>query len=247
MEAAVASGSDVDPDTGRPTDTPLLATNQKKNDEHSLAAPLVVPVAPASHRVTEAVLTLIHPALDVKSWTEIEPDVEAARPSHCPRCGGAAHRDDGLRLHGHGLRERCIWGPPEVGAESMRGTILLRRYRCIECRAVCTVAPRGIATRFLYATTAIASALLMWGVWLWTAAKCRLEVSPDRIRGVSEPERWRSLQRWARRSSDLFGLPEVNSGASVRGRARRAGHILVGRGPPDLDQHRRAVEGALAR
>ena len=73
----------------------------------------------------EATLTLIHPALDVKSWTEIEPDVEAARPSHCPRCGGAAHRDDGLRLHGHGLRERCIWGPPEVGAESMRANIFI--------------------------------------------------------------------------------------------------------------------------
>lgn len=197
--------------------------------------------------MTEAPLTLIHPALDVKSWAKNEPDVEGARPTHCPRCGEAAHYEGGLRLYGHGLRERSIWGPPVVGAESVRVTIWVRRYRCIDCRAVCSVVPRGIAPRFLYATTAIASALLLWGVWLWTAAKVRLTVSPDRLRGLSEPERWRSLHRWVRRRADLFELPDSLGGQTCREVARRIGHVLIGRGPPDLDQHRRAVQGALAR
>ena len=126
-------------------------------------------------------------------------------------------------------------------------SIWLRRYRCIVCRAVCTVAPRGVATRFLYATTAIASALLLWGVWLWTAAKVRLEVSPDSLHGLSAPDRWRSLHRWATRSAELFELPESLGGESSRELARRVGHVLVGRGPPGADQHHRAVQGALAR
>lgn len=150
-------------------------------------------------------------------------------------------------LHGHSRRERSLWGPPEVGEDSVRRVVWLRRYRCVVCEAVCTVAPRGIATRFLYATTAIASGLLLWGVWLWSAARCRLEVSPDRLRGISEPQRWRSLNRWVRRTANLFALQELDTRASGHDLARRIGHLLVGRGPPDLDQHRRAVQGALIR
>ena len=197
--------------------------------------------------MTKAASTLILLALDVKSWTENDPGVEAARPSHCPRCGAAAHHEGGLQLHGHGRRERSLWGPLDVGEDPVRRTVWLRRYRCTRCRAACTVAPQGIATRFLYATTAIASVLLLWGVVLWTATRCRLEISPDRLRGFSEPERWRSLHRWARRSADLFGLPVTNPGSSDRVLARRVGHLLVGRGPPHLDQRRRALQGALAR
>lgn len=212
-----------------------------------MQAPLVVPGAPAQLQVTRAASTLIHPALDVKSWTKNDPDVDAARPSHCPVCEAAAHHEGGLHLHGHGRRERSLWGPPEVGEDSVRRVVWLRRYRCVVCRAVCTVAPRGIATRFLYATTAIASALLLWGVWLWSAARCWREVSPDRLRGISEPQRWRSLHRWVRRAADLFALQELDTRASGHDLARRIGHLLVGRGPPDLDQHRRAVQGALVR
>ena len=196
--------------------------------------------------MTRATPTLIHHALDVNSWTKNDPDVEAARASHCPRCGAAAHQGGRLRLHGHGRRWRSVWGPSEPDGEPVRRCVRLRRYRCTECRTVCTVAPRGIAGGFRYAVAAIASALLLWGVWVWTAARTRAALSPDRITGLCEPQRWRSLSRWARRPAELFGLPEVG-GATDREIARRVAHILIARGPPGLHQHRRLALGACAR
>lgn len=48
------------------------------------------------------------------------------------------------------------------------------------------------------------------------------------------------------RSGDLFGLSDLVA-ENDRELARRIGHLLVGRGPPNCDEHRRAVQGALVR
>lgn len=198
-------------------------------------------------QVPEAVRTLIHEELDVNSWADLDPDVDVARPSHCVGCGRAAHAGGRLRLHGHGRRARDLWGPVAVGGVPEMRTLLLRRYRCVDCRAVCTVLPRGVVRRFQYAATAIASALLLWATWLWTAALTRAAISPHRKIGVCEPERWRSLTRWSRRAAELFRLPGAVHGATAREAARRVVHVLIARGPPGLDEHHRAVVGARAR
>jgi hypothetical protein len=117
----------------------------------------------------------------------------------------------------------------------------------VECGAVCTVALLGVATRMRYGLMAIGSALLLWAVWMWTAAKTRQAISPNARVGLSEPRRWRSLSRWSRRSAELFGLPQRVDGTTARAVARRVAHVLVGRGPPGLDEHRRAWVGACAR
>lgn len=197
--------------------------------------------------MTRATPTLIHHALDVNSWAKIDPDVEAARASHCPGCGKAARDRDRLRLHGHGRRRRNLWGSAEAGAQAVIDTVLLRRYRCVDCKTVCTVAPRGIATGFRYGLAAIGAALLLWGVWSWTAARVRNKVSPNHIVGPSEPARWRSLNRWARRGRELFEVPERIVGETDREVAHRVAHLLIARGPPDLDQCRRVTIGACAR
>jgi hypothetical protein len=190
----------------------------------------------------EATPTLIHHALDVNSWAKNDPDVEAARPSHCPGCGLAAHRGDRLRLHGHGRRERDLWGLVEVGAGPGLRTIL----RCVECGKVCTVAPRGVGPRLRYALAAVGSAMLLWGVWLWTAARTRQATSPNLHVGFSEPRRWRSLGRWSRRAAEIFELLELVHGATARDIARRVAKILIARGPPELDERCRVVAGAHA-
>lgn len=155
----------------------------------------------------EAASTLIYNELDVNSWAKNDPDVDAARPSHCPRCHLAAHMGERLRLHGHGRRWRDLWGPGDVDAEPEIRSVLLRRYRCVSCKAVCTVAPRGIGMRLRYALAAIGTALLLWGTWLWTAARTRRVVSPNRRVGSCEPERWSSLGRWSRCAAEVFAYP----------------------------------------
>lgn len=198
--------------------------------------------------MTKAKPTLIHHELDVNFWTKNDPGVDAARPSHCCRCDMAAHGAEGrLRLHGHGRRRRDLWGPAELGSRPEIFSVWLRRYRCVECGGLCTVAPRGIATRFRYGVTAIAMALLFWGLWAWTAASTRAAISPNTQVGFCEPGRWRSLRRWSRRAAELFALPEALDGKTARGVAHRVAHVLIARGPPELDQRHRIAVGACAR
>jgi hypothetical protein len=198
-------------------------------------------------QVPRATANLIHSELDVNSWAKNDPDVEAARPSHCPRCELAAHDGDRLRLHGHGRRTRDLWGPSVGLIPPEIRTVRLRRYRCIACGAVCTVAPAGIAARLMYGLTAIATAMLLWGAWLWTSAETRSAVSPHRRVGFSDPRRWRTLRRWSRRANVLFDLPLRARAETDRAAACLAARLLIARGPPELDEVTRVAVGACAR
>lgn len=228
------------------TRQPILATNQKKNDELSCGG-YSSSRCSGPEQVPRATANLIQSELDVNSWAKNDPDVEAARPSYCPGCDLAAHDGDRLRLHGHGRRTRDLWGPAAEFMPPEIRTVLLRRYRCTACRAVCTVAPAGIATRFMYALTAIATAMLVWGAWLWTAAATRSAMSPHQQVGFSDPRRWRSLRRWSRRSDDLFEFPRRARAQTDRAAACLAARLLIARGPPELGELTRVAVGACTR
>lgn len=152
------------------------------------------------------------------------PSVDAARPARCTACGAAsAPPGQGLRLHGHGVRERMRLGPEELGGRSVVASIAVRRYRCLRCSAVLVVVPRGVLPRLRYGAVAIALALARWGVDGLSAAYVRAEVSPDRYLGHDARRGWRSLRRWARAPP----WPVTVTGAP-RQRAARIAQDLAG-------------------
>ena len=135
----------------------------------------------------------------------------------------------GLVLHGHGLRARDQWGPPDATAPSIVGEVVGRRYRCLDCRAVIEVLPRGVLRRRLYSAVAVALALALWAVEQHPAAEVRRRVSPwsrvgPAVRG------WMSLRRWAKavRAGELFpAVRAALAGASLREVAARAATTLA--------------------
>jgi len=134
-----------------------------------------------------------------------------------------------------------------VDASPTLWDVSLRRYRCVDCAAVTTVAPRGVLTHFRYALGAIALALTWWAVTMLSPSEVRARVSPWPIVGLTEPERWRSLHRWSRRSRELFRLEIASPGASTRrDDAARAAQLIIARGPPSGEQLERAFIGAHA-
>jgi hypothetical protein len=72
----------------------------------------------------------------------------------------------------------------------------LRRYRCIRCRAVLTVAPAETLSRRLYSAAAIAWSLALYGLSLLAPGAVRELVSPWRAVAASSATRWRTLSRW---------------------------------------------------
>lgn len=152
------------------------------------------------------------------------PAVDVARPARCTACGAAsAPPGQGLRLHGHGIRERMRLGPEELGGRSVSTTIDVRRYRCTRCRAVLVVAPRGVLPRLRYGAVAVALALSRWSIDGVPASRVRAEVSPDRHLGHDARRGWRSLRRWARAPP----WPVTATG-TPRQRAARIAQYLAG-------------------
>ena len=219
----------------------------KRDDEEGFAAPRR-PGDPSKLK-TRSTAKLSHHDLDVNYWAINVPDVEQARPSHCPGCEGSARKPTGrLRLQGHGLRTRTLWGRQEVEASPTLWEIVLRRYRCVDCGAVPTVAPRGVFTHFRYALGAIALALAWWAVVMLSPSEVRRRISPWPIVGLAEPERWRSLPRWSRRACELFRLDAAfPDAATLREDASRVARLLIARGPPSAQRLERAFIGAHAR
>ena len=147
-------------------------------------------------RTLKADTRLIYSVISVNSWADFVPDVEACRPSHCLGCGQTAYKTNGrLRLHGHGLRSRGIWGPAKAEAEPAMWDIWVRRYLCVDCGVCLTVLPAGLKRAYRYSLSAIAMALTLWALWRRPARRVRDLVSPQRLVGASEPARWRSLRR----------------------------------------------------
>ena len=101
-----------------------------------------------------------------------------------------------LVLHGHGLRERQLWGPPAPERAPEVRVIQARRYQCQRCRAVTVVAPAETLTRRLYSAAAIAWALALYGLSLLSPAAVRRLTSPFQVVGHASVSRWVTLGRW---------------------------------------------------
>jgi hypothetical protein len=98
-----------------------------------------------------------------------------------------------LGLVGHGLRDRQVRGPRAPLGPPRTITIATRRFLCVECNAVVTVAPRGVARRRHFGAAAIGLALFLFGVLGRTARTVHGAISGWGPGG----SRWRTLGRWA--------------------------------------------------
>ena len=156
------------------------------------------------------------------------PSVEGARPGQCPGCGAASRPPGaGLGLHGHGLRDRQLRGPPAADAAATTQVLACRRYRCTGCGAVVLVVPRGVAPRRHYGHAAIAFALALWALGGAPAAAVRRRVCAWPVTGAAATG-WRTLRRWADAARTALGL------ADRRAAAARAAQIAAGRAPPRI-------------
>lgn len=120
-------------------------------------------------------------------------------------------------------------GPEELGGRSILGSITVRRYRCLRCRAVLIVIPRGMLPRLRYTAVAVALALARWGVEGVPSPRVREEVSPFSVVGHDARRGWGSLRRWAAARGSPW--PVRSDADDARARARDivqhlAGHAL---------------------
>ena len=179
---------------------------------------------------TRSTLLIVYNKLDVKGWIAQPPPPEAARPGMCPRCGRASRPAGGcLGLQGHGFRDREILGPPDAHAAPAKTLVRCRRYRCLGCKAIILVVPRGVAPRRHYGLAAIAMALTLWAVMQQRPLEVRERVcvARDTVWGTE----WPTLRRWARAARARLKLPAV---FTLREVAARAAQIAIGRAPPSL-------------
>jgi hypothetical protein len=103
-----------------------------------------------------------------------------------------------IAVHGHGLRERQLWGPLEPGGAPRLITISVRRYRCTRCRATMTVAPCETLTARLYTASAIALGLALYGLSRLSLMAVRKAISPMSVIGATSAARWLTVRRWCR-------------------------------------------------
>lgn len=188
--------------------------------------------------------------LDVKSWALAPPGVREARPACCPCCGAAAALPGGkVVLQGHGVRDRQRWGPDGADDPPEIGTLRQRRYRCTRCRAVVVVRPRAVLTNRRYTAPAIALALWLWAVELSTDAAVRAKTSVRAAIGVSRPERWTTLRRWAKAARDGTLWPRVSTDGiwTLRQCAERVVRVLAGYADVEDTRDRGRVFAAAAR
>lgn len=194
----------------------------------------------------------IHHPLEIKPWFQRVPSVSEARPARCPACKVAGHPHGGkLMLHGHGLRPRQIWGPLFPGGPPRETEILVRRFRCRRCGAVCSVGPLGVIPGYLFSAPAIAWALCLYGMARRSAARVRRRVSPwSRHVGHSAAGCWHSLKRWAQAVKDRKLFPSVRrfpEDFSPRQVAERTAATFIAACPPfdrELPEDHRAWHGA---
>ncbi len=130
---------------------------------------------------------------------------------------------------GHGLRSREVEGPSEPGEAPTSTSVAARRYRCLACGAVLVVVPRGVGRALRYTLDAIGYALALWGYAQVTAERARRAVSSAKARGLSAPEQWSSLRRWAADAGRLFGAPKASG--TLREQAKRLSSWLASQSP----------------
>ena len=182
---------------------------------------------------------IVHFGIDVKSWVAQVPTVDEVRPGRCPICGSASRpAGGGIVLHGHGLRARDQWGPPDATAPPEVIEILGRRYECQQCDAVILVVPGGVLRRRMYRAAAIALALAVWSLEEKAPAEVRARVSPWRVVGPAAAAAWASLRRWAKavRGGRLFPVVRMLPGdARLCQVAARAATTLAALGPSSAE------------
>ena len=113
----------------------------------------------------------------------------------------------------------------------MFGTVRVRRYRCQACRAVTVVVPRGVLPRRLYAASAIALALALWGLGGVPPPAVRNRTSPCAATGANAAIAWASPCRWAREAARGALFPKVRSlalASTYREFAGRVATVLAG-------------------
>ncbi len=173
---------------------------------------------------------IIRSALDVKGWLANFPSVEAARPSHCPACKIAARPvGGGLAVHGHGKRERQVWGPTEVNATPSIQSVFVRRYKCTCCGAVITVAPAELLTKRLYSAAAIIWAMALFAFLQCSPRAVRDKVSPFKHRGAASAARWLTLQRWCEAANEgrLLACVKPTRECNARRVAQRVASLVA--------------------
>ena len=206
-------------------------------------------------RETQGRREIVRSTIAVKSWLLEMPSVAAVRPACCPVCKAASTPVGGrIVVQGHGKRPRQGWGPAAPRAAPEILALVVRRYRCIACRALTTVAPSETLTKRLYTASAIAWALALYGLLLMTPRAIRELVSPLRIWGTTSGVRWQTLLRWsaAAAAGRLFptvrGMPDEWPARTVAARvaATLSASTLPSPEPPPLDVQA-FHGGALAR
>lgn len=108
-------------------------------------------------------------------------------------------------IHGHGIRSRQVRGPLEPGGEPQLLALQLRRYLCVACGAVLTVAPAAVLPRRLFTAGAIALALALWSVAGVPSPAVRDRISPHKAIGHASARTWLTLRHWTRSARCLFG------------------------------------------
>jgi hypothetical protein len=175
--------------------------------------------------------SVIQSSIDLKSWIAKMPTVAEARPAACPGCKAASCPFGGLiQLHGHGLRQRQVRGPPGPGEDAAIVVITCRRYRCVRCGAVLLVVPREVLPRRQYSAAAIGFALALWGLLQATALAVRRRVNPAATLGFDAMAGWVTLRRWARavKQQRLFAsVPAAGPSATLREVAALAATALA--------------------
>lgn len=182
--------------------------------------------------------TIVHSAIDIKSWLARIPSVEEVRPGQCPRCAAASRPvGQGLQIWGHGLRDRQSRGPLTPLSDPVEVTLRVRRYVCRPCRALIVVVPLGVIAGRLFAAMAIGLALALFGVEGLPLAKVRQRVSPWRHVGATAHGSWRAVRRWVRaiREGRLFASGRRSPAHhTARQVAERAAMTLAALAPPAL-------------
>lgn len=185
--------------------------------------------------------------IDVKSW-EQTPAARDVRPARCPCCAAPGVTAEGrVILHGHGLRVRQRWGPAEPESAPEIGTLVQRRYACRQCRSVIVVRPRGTLPRKRYTAAALALAMWLWAVEKMTDAAVRSKIAVAPTTGLSRPERWTTLRRWAAaaRNGELWRCVAADASWTLRQCADRAARLVAGFADVALEHlHARVFAGA---
>lgn len=195
-------------------------------------------------RETQGSREIVRSTIAVKSWLLEMPSVAAVRPTCCPVCKAASTPVGGrIVLHGHGKRQRQAWGPPSPRTPSEIQVLMIRRYHCVACGAVTTVAPRETLTKRLYTAPAIAWGLALFGLMAAAPRAIRGLVSPLRLWGATSAARWQTLLRWAAAAAEgrLFptvrAMPDEWPARTVAARvaATLSASMLPSPEPPPLD------------